>query len=512
MGTNADVLCPKCGAAVVMTEVLARPFLESERKKLEKDALERTAAFERRESEVEKKRQALAEIEKSLKTQQAEVDRVVEERLRAERETLLQEAIKKTASSYAAKLQSVEKELAENKTRLIAAERAELEAHLQRQAIESERRNLELTVSRRIAEERDKIRETALQEHSQQFQAELNNAELALAEKDAKLREAQQAELLIRKERQALDDQKRELELQIERRLHEERTKIRETTQREGEEEFRLKLGEKDKVIGDMRKQVEELRRKSDQGSQQLQGEVLELELETILKVAFPGDRVEPVVNGRAGGDLVQTVIGPNGLVCGTILWESKRAKNWSNEWLIKNRDDQRTVGADIGAIITTSLPKDVDAFDRIDSVWVAAVRCTVPLAKSLRQGLVELAKVKIAAQGQEGKMERMYGYLTGNQFHQRVASILEAYMSMHTDLDAEKRAINKHWGRRQRQLDLLLSGASGMYGDLQGIVGKSLPEINGLELPGLNEETATEALNLRDLDESIDQTIIARK
>jgi hypothetical protein len=142
----------------------------------------------------------------------------------------------------------------------------------------------------------------------------------------------------------------------------------------------------------------------------------------------------------------------------------------------------------------------------------VAAVRCALPLAKTLRQGLIEVAKVKIAAQGQEGKMERMYGYLTGNQFHKRVASILEAYVSMHTDLDAEKRAINKHWGRRQRQLDLLLSGAAGMYGDLQGIVEKALPEINGLELPGLEEENATESLNFSDLDESIDQTITARK
>jgi hypothetical protein len=512
MDVNTDVICPKCGAPVAITEVLARPFLDSERKKLEKEAQERANILARREIDVEKKQQTIAATEKSLRVQQTEVDRVVEERLRAEREMLTQDAIKKTASSYTAKLQSAEKELAENKIKLVEAEKVELEARLQRQAIESEKRNVELTVSRRVAEERGKIREEARQEQTQHFQAELNDNQRALAEKDAKLREAQQAELVIRKERQALEEQKNELELRVERRLHEERGKIREATQREGEEEFRLKLGEKDKVIGDMRKQAEELRRKSDQGSQQLQGEVLEFELEVILKAAFPGDRVEPVINGRAGGDILQTVIGPNGLVCGRILWESKRAKNWSNDWLAKNRDDQRTVKADIGAIITTSMPKDVEVFDRIDSVWVATVRCTLPLAKTLRQGLIEVAKVKIAAQGQEGKMERMYGYLTGKQFHQRVASILEAYMSMHTDLDAEKRAINKHWGRRQRQLDLLLSGAAGMYGDLQGIVGKSLPEIEGFELPSLEEGTATESLDLTDEDEPFCQPVPAKK
>ena len=195
MATNTDVTCPKCGAAVPFTEALARPFLEAERKKLEKDALERAATLERRETEVDKKRQALAATEKNLKKQQGDIDHLVEERLRAEREALTQEAIKKASSSYAAKLQSAEKELAENKAKLAVAEKAELEARRQRREIETEKRNLELTVSRRVSEEREKIREEIVQEQTQLFQTELQDKERALAEKDTKLREAQQAEL-----------------------------------------------------------------------------------------------------------------------------------------------------------------------------------------------------------------------------------------------------------------------------------------------------------------------------
>lgn len=503
MATNTAVTCPKCGAAVPLTEALAGPFLDAERKKLEKEALERSATLERRETEVTKKRQELATTEKSLKKQQTEIDRLVDERLAAEREVLTQEAVKKASSSYAAKLQSAEKELAENKAKLVAAEKAEFEARRQREAIETEKRNLELTISRRVSEEREKIRQQAAQEQSELFQAQLKDNERVLAEKDAKLREAQQAEVAVRKERQALEDQKHELELQIERRLDEERGKIREATQKEEEQAHRFRLAEKDKVIDDMRKQVEELRRKSDQGSQQLQGEVGELELEAILKAAFPDDHFEPVPNGRSGGDVIHTVVGPNGILCGKILWENKRVKNWSNDWLPKNREDQRAIGAHIGAIITTTMPKGVDTFDRLEGVWVAGLRSALPLAKALRQALIETALVKVAALGRDGKMERMYGYLTGQAFRQRIAAIVEAYMTMHGDLDTEKRSMNKQWARRERNLELLLSGAAGMYGDLQGIVGKSLPELDGLKLPALEAGTGTQSLDLNESSEA---------
>ena len=503
MAANIEVKCTKCGAAVLLTEVLAGPFLEAERKKLTKEVQERTASLEQRETELEQMRQSVAAAEKTLKKQQAEIDRLVDERLRVERESLTREAAKKVSASYAEKLQSAEKELAENRAKLAAAEKAELEARRQREAIESEKRSLELTVSRRVSEEREKIRHQAVQEQSELFQTQLKEKERALAEKDTKLRHAQQAELAIRKERQALEDEKHELELQIERRLHEERGKIREVTQKEEEEAHRLKVAEKDKVIEDMRKQVEELRRKSEQGSQQLQGEVLELELESILKVAFPGDQIEAIINGRTGGDVLHKVIGPNGLVCGSILWETKRTKNWSNDWFAKNREDQRAVGAHLGAIITTTLPKGIDTFDRVEGVWVAAVRCAIPLAKALRQALIEAAVAKVAGEGRDGKMERMYGYLTGQSFRQRVASILEAYGSLREDLDAEKRSMSKHWAKRERHLELLLSGTAGMYGDLQGIVGKSLPEVDGLKLPALEAKTSIHSLNL---DENTEQ------
>jgi hypothetical protein len=307
---------------------------------------------------------------------------------------------------------------------------------------------------------------------------------------------AEQAELAIRKERRAIEEEKRKLELEVERRIHDERIKIREAAQKEEQDTHRLKLSEKDLLISDLRKQIDDLRRKVDQGSVQLQGEVQELELEAVLRAAFPGDQIEPVPQGRAGGDVVHKVVGPNGLQCGTILWESKRTRNWNDDWLAKNREDQRLVGGHVGVIVTVALPKGVDNFDRLDGVWVAAMRCVLPLAKALRLALIEMALIKSAAEGKEGKMQRVYSYLTGTQFRMRVSSMVETCVGMQEDLDAEKRALTRKWAKQQRRIEILMTELASTWGDLQGIVGKGMAELDGLVVSRLDDGTALEPNN----------------
>jgi hypothetical protein len=362
-----------------------------------------------------------------------------------------------------------------------------------KQELDVRQADIDAAVEQRLQAEREVVAKSAEKKAADAYNVRLVAVEEELAQKQAKLAEAESAELALRKERRILEEDKVRLELEVERRLEAERLRIREATQKEEEQSYLLKLSEKDKLISDMRKQVEELRRKGDQSSQQLQGEVLELELEAMLRTAFPMDQIEPVPKGRCGGDVVHKVVGSNGLQCGTILWESKRVRAWSNDWLAKNREDQRLVGASVGAIVSTSMPKGVDAFDHLDGVWVAAVRCTLPLAKALRHALIEAAMARVITQGREGKMERMYEYLTGPLFRGRVSAIVEACVTMQEDLEAEKRAFTRAWAKRQRRLELLIAGTAGMYGDFQGIVGRSMPEIAGLDVPQLGDGTGLE-------------------
>lgn len=341
----------------------------------------------------------------------------------------------------------------------------------------------------KIAEEEAKKAKFALGNDMEQKTKEITELQEILKQRDKKLAEAQNAQAeLIRKQRE-LDDAKRELELTIEKRTQEKLGAVREKAQKEAEEELKLKVMEKEQTIASMQKQIEELKRKAEQGSQQMQGEVQELALEELLSTNFPRDIFEPVPKGEHGGDILHRVLNPFGQMCGTILWESKRTKNWSDSWLGKLREDQRAAKAEIAVIVSQALPKGMETFELIDGVWVTHPRAAIPVAMTLRNTLLEVASARQATEGQQTKMEMVYQYLTGPHFRQRIQAIVEAFSSMQEDLDKEKRAITKQWAKREEQIHRVMQATVGMYGDLQGIAGKTLQEIEGLGFPALENE-----------------------
>jgi hypothetical protein len=213
---------------------------------------------------------------------------------------------------------------------------------------------------------------------------------------------------------------------------------------------------------------------------------VLELDLESLLRTQFPTDGITPVPKGVHGGDVVHMIRDNAGGECGIILWESKRTKNWSDGWLPKLRGDQRAAKAHVAILVSDELPKGVTTFAFIDEVWVTNRACSIGLALALRCGVLDAAKVRRAIDGQQDKMAVLYNYLSSAGFRNRVTGIVEAFVTMKTDLEAEKRAITKHWAKREKQIEQALGHTSSMYGDLQGIIGGSLQTIESLELPAL--------------------------
>lgn len=314
-----------------------------------------------------------------------------------------------------------------------------------------------------------------------------------LENRNRKLAEAQKTEMELRRERQRLQEEKEQFELIKQRAIDEERAKIRESAQKDADEQSRLKLAEKEKTITDLQTKLQDALRKAEQGSQQLQGEVSELELESLLRLNFPTDLIEPVAKGEFGGDVLQRIVGPLGQACGAILWESKRTKNWSDGWLPKLREDQRTAKAEIALLVTQALPKGTDSFNLIDGVCVTEPRCAIPVAIMLRQSLLDLAKTRLAREGQQTKMELVYQYLTGPGFRHRVEAIVEKFSDMREDLEKERKAMTRLWAKREGQIRGVIEATAGMYGDLQGIAGRSFQEIEGLTVPALEEGSRTE-------------------
>ena len=385
-------------------------------------------------------------------------------------------------------LQARELELAESRRSLEAQVAEQVEAKLL-----SERAQLTTEITRRA--------QLAAAAELDARARELAELQAVLRSRDEKLAEAQAAQAeLIRKQRE-LDDAKREFDLTVEKRVQDNLTEVRAQAKREAEESLRLRVAEKDQTIASMQQKIEELKQKAEQGSQQMQGEVQELELEALLRAKFPFDTVEPVPKGEFGGDALQRVVSPGGQACGTILWESKRTRNWSDAWLVKLREDQRAAKAEIAVIVSQALPKGIETFDVVDGVWVVSPRAALPVATLLRHSLLQVSLARQASEGQHTKTEMVYQYLTGPRFRHRVEAFVEAFTSMQEDLDKERKAIMKQWAKRDAQIERVMNATVGMYGDLQGIAGKSLQEIEGLELTALAGDETPPLQLTADLD-----------
>ena len=345
--------------------------------------------------------------------------------------------------------------------------------------VEEAKRNYEQDAIKQIAAAQDRIRK----EEVAKVQAGVAELQTQLDEKNSKLVEAQKLQVETLKKQRELDDAKRELELNIQKRVNEQITSVRAQASREAEDSMRLKVAERESVIIAMQKQIEELRQRAEQGSQQLQGEVQEIELENALRQRFPTDTIEPVGKGEHGGDVIQKVITAGGGFAGMIIWESKRTKSWSDGWLSKLRDDQRAAKADVAILLTHTLPKEVETFDVIEGVWVTSVKTALPLAVTMRHAIIEAASARQSQEGLETKAGLVYQYLVGPRFRQRVQAIVEAFSAMKEDLFKERKAITKQWAKREDQIERAMENSVEMYGDLQSIAGKPLPEIESLSL-----------------------------
>jgi hypothetical protein len=328
------------------------------------------------------------------------------------------------------------------------------------------------------------------------FALERQLLEEQLADERTKRELAQQAELQLRKQKGALEDRARELDLEVARRVDGEKQRLEETLRRGFAEQQELKLKEKDKLIDDLRHSLEEARRKSEQGSQQRQGEVLEIDVEAELARRFPHDLVAPVAKGARGADLIHEVRNAALRSCGTIVWETKNTKHWQAGWLDKLKEDQRAIGANLAVIVSTALPDGIVEFGRIDGVWVAGLRAWPALAVALREQLIEVAFAHAAADGKHEKMEFLYRYLSGDQFRRRIEAMVEAFTALQTGLNRERTAMERIWKEREKQIERVLANTAGMYGEVRGLVGSSLPGVAALELEavaGMDEDMTGE-------------------
>jgi len=382
---------------------------------------------------------------------ESEYEAMLEGERRQLRETLVADADRAAARRFAEQIAQLQDRLAQSD-----AVQARLKAQLDE------------TAARAAAEARRELAEEA-----QALKTELNAKEQRLAA-------YRETELVLRREKSALEERQKELALEIQRQVDAERQRIEQATA----EAYRLREAEWRKKIDDAQKANEDLKRKLEQGSQQLQGEVLELEIEELLASAFPFDGIEPVRKGARGADVIQTVRLRSGTVCGRIVWETKRAENWSNAWVAKLKDDQQAAGGELAVLVSTAFPAGVTELMAVhEGVWLVRPDLVRALAEALRTVLVESQRQKAISAGKGESMEALYNYITSAQFAQKVRAVVDAYEQMRDDLEKEKSAMQRLWKKREGQLERITSNMLGMCGELQGVSQEALPQLDDIGL-----------------------------
>lgn len=336
-------------------------------------------------------------------------------------------------------------------------------------------------------EELEKVKQQVLEDSTKkikdQFALQLKHAEEDKAHQEERNKELLEQITELTKQMREMKREKDEVKLEMEKRLAEEEEKIRLTAQKKAEEEQHTKIAEKDKQLADALKEIEEMRRKLQQGSQQTQGEAFELEFENMLHNEFPNDKIMPVGKGIRGGDVIQEVWDARGNYNGKILWELKNTKTWSEGWVDKLKADKRAINAEEAVIISDVLPNDMAIAGFRNGVWVTQRAFMVTLAATIRAKLIEMYYVKQSVQAKDGKMELMYTYLSGTEFKHRVEAIVEAFTNMQGEIEKEKRYFTNKWARDEKNIRMVIDNTYGMHGDLKAIIGKMLPQIKGLDV-----------------------------
>lgn len=350
---------------------------------------------------------------------------------------------------------------------------------------EENRKQIDAEKKKLQQELQDSIRKSVAADFENQLKMLQQNA----SENEEKLKEARKQQLEFLQKEQALKTREEELQLTLQKQLMEEREKLKEQLQKEEsekinlkEQEYQLRLKELEKQLDDQKKLAEEMRRKSEQGSMQLQGEVQELMLEELLQATFPFDKIEEVGKGVRGADCTQIVRNQFGNEAGKIIYESKRTKDFSNEWIEKLKADMRTLGADVAVIVTQAFPKDMDRFGEKDGVYICSFAEVRSVALLLRNALLKIADAKKSQDNKGDKMHMLYDYLTGSEFSEQWKAIREGFMSMKLSIQRERDAMEKLWKAREKQLEKVLLNAAHIKGSVEGIAGADAINLNLLE------------------------------
>ena len=480
--SEPTIVCPKCNTRIPLTKALTTEIEQSLKRDFDKEM-----QVKKRQIETEYADRLAREVEKGAQAAQVRAQKENAHKLTAlqkeieaarKREQCIQADFQRQMDAQVAK---AVKEAQASQVRVQKEDAQKLRA-LQKQIEETGKReqSLQADFQRRIDAEVAKAAREAQQKAGVALRHQVENLRAEISEKDKQVQEARRTEERVRRLQQELERKEEQLQQKL-------RTQVaiaRRDIETKVSKEYEHKALEKNKQLMDMQKQIQELKRKAEQGSQQTQGEAFELALENRLLRNFPRDDIRGVPAGVRGADIIQLVRDSGGDNCGSILWETKNARVWNKSWIVKLKSDQRKTKADFAVLLTSTFPRGEAQLTQCEGIWIVDFGSSIGLATALRSHIVEVERYKQAGVGTDEKVRRLYGYLSGTEFRQHIEAIVESFRGMQCALEKEKRDTEKRWAERQQQIHSIVTNVVGIYGGLQTSSESALPKIKHLELP----------------------------
>ncbi len=498
MNTKSNkIKCPNCGEPIDVNKVLYHQ-LEGEVRK-DFDAHVKKAVQEKQRILKEEAREEHAEEVKALEKELKEKSNQVKElnkskaeigRLKREKDELRGKITSELEQQLSETLAEKETKLRKNYDRQLAQEQAKLQA--EKEAVEKQKLKFDAHVKKAVQEKQRILKEEVREEYA----GRVKTLEEEVKEKSNKVKELNKAKAEIERLKLAKDEMESEIELKAQKKIAEtvngERAKIKQFEEEKAKQritEAELKITERDKFIDQLKDDLKKAEQKANQVPGPLKGEVQELAIEDWLKEQFPRDAIEEIKKGAKGADCLQTVKNSLGRDCGTIYYESKRVGSFRKDWIAKFKADIREKKANIGVLVTQTMPKDMDRFGLKDEIWICSFDEFKGLCHVFRDFLIRMSKAIVAQKNRGNKMAMLYDYLTSNEFRSYAEAIVQSFVQMKKGLDAEKRATERKWKQQEKQIEIGLGGIAGMVGAIEGIAGNAIQPPASLELSAGDEE-----------------------
>ena len=392
----------------------------------------------------------------------------------------------------------LEKQLTEKYKTERKAEKEEIDAlkenlSSEKDELEKQKNDLKISiesgVQKELKSERQKVEKELKEKLAEESRDQISMMKKELKEKSEQVKELNKSKAEIEKLKREKDELKSVTEAKAQKQINEILKEEKKKIQKIAEEKSQMSINELQKQLEDQKKLTEEMKRKQEQGSMKLQGEVQELAIEKWLSSQFPLDTIEEIKSGARGADCLQTVNSRTQQNCGTLYYESKRTKSFQPTWIEKFKSDMREKGADIGILVTEAVPKDMDRLGQINGIWICNFYEFKGLSIVLRESVIQISNALVSQENKGGKMEMLYDYLSGNEFRMQIEAIVEGFSQMKKDLDSEKRSMRRIWKQRDKQIEKVIHNTVDMYGSIKGIAGDAIQPVKQLELgSGLEE------------------------